>query len=37
MHFKNARYSQYRVWCLNEIQNLYRQLPDKPKKDIKKH
>ena len=31
MHFKNARYSQYRVWCLNEIQNLYRQLPDKPK------
>ena len=36
MHFKNARYSQYRVWCLQEIQNLYKQLPEKPKKDIKK-
>ena len=36
MHFKNARYSQYRVWCLQEIQNLYKQLPKKPKKDIKK-
>ena len=36
MHFKNARYSQYRVWCLKEIQNLYKQLPEKPKKDIKK-
>jgi hypothetical protein len=36
MHFKNARYSQYRVWCLKEIQNLYKQLPEKPKRDIKK-
>jgi glutathione S-transferase len=36
MHFKNARYSQYRIWCLKELQDQYKLLPEESKREGKK-
>jgi glutathione S-transferase len=35
MHFVGARYSQYRVWCLKQLQEKYHQLHENQKEDIK--
>lgn len=36
MHFLNARYSQYRVWCLKQLQDKYNLIPEQKKNDVKK-
>ena len=36
MHFLKARYSQYRVWCLKELQDKYHQIPQDKKKETRK-
>jgi glutathione S-transferase len=35
MHFVDARYSQYRVWCLKQLQEKYDQANEDQKEDIK--
>ena len=35
MHFVGARYSQYRVWCLKQLQEKYHQLHENQKEAIK--
>ena len=36
MHFLKARYSQYRVWCLKELQDKYNQIPEDGKEETRK-
>ena len=36
MHFLKARYSQYRVWCLKELQDKYHQIPQDKKEETRK-
>ena len=36
MNFLKARYSQYRVWCLKELQDKYHQIPEDRKEETRK-
>ena len=35
IHISNARYSQYRVWCLKKLQDKYLSIPEEHKEDVK--
>ena len=35
VHMLNARYSQYRVWCLKKLQDKYLSIPEEHKEDVK--
>ena len=35
MNILNARYSQYRVWCLKKLQDKYLSIPEEHKEDVK--
>ena len=36
MHFVKARYSQYRVWCLKQLQDKFHQIPESRKEKTRK-